>query len=105
MTQNHLAQYNVEELQGYFSDFHKDFFGFRPRYATPEQWRDREYLEAAINAIHDTMDKMKQTFNGREELRAAGWVVDEADYADIIDPEEYAKWSADADAEAYGAMA
>jgi predicted deacylase len=105
MTQNHLAQYNVEELQGYFSDFHKDFFGFRPRYATPEQWRSREYLEAAINAIHNTMDKMKQTFNGREELRAAGWVVDEADYADIIDPEEYARWSADADAQAYGEMA
>jgi len=105
MTQNHLAQYNVEELQGYLSDFHKDFFGFRPRYATPEQWRSREYLEAAINAIHNTMDKMKQTFNGREELRAAGWVVDEADYADIIDPEEYARWSADADAEAYGEMA
>ena len=34
--QNSLAQYSVEELQGYFSDFHKDFFGFRPRYATLE---------------------------------------------------------------------
>ena len=77
MTQNHLAQYNVEELQGYFSDFHKDFFGFRPRYATPEQWRDREYLEAAINAIHNTMDKMKLTPAGRNELRANGWVVEE----------------------------
>ena len=77
MTQNHLAQYNVEELQGYFSDFHKDFFGFRPRYATPEQWRDREYLEAAINAIHNTINKMKLTAEGREELRANGWVVED----------------------------
>jgi putative AlgH/UPF0301 family transcriptional regulator len=51
------------------------------------------------------MDKMKQTFNGREELRRQGWIVDEADYADIIDPEEYARWSTDADAEAYGEMA
>jgi len=75
--ENHLAQYTVEELQGYFSDFHKDFFGFRPRYATPEQWRSREYLEAAINAIHNTMDKMKATAEGREELRANGWVIDE----------------------------
>jgi hypothetical protein len=74
---NHLAQYNVEELQGYFSDFHKDFFGFRPRYATPEQWRSREWLEAAINAIHDEMDAMKKTFMGREELRRQGWIIDE----------------------------
>ena len=91
MTQNHLAQYNVEELQGYFSDFHKDFFGFRPRYATPEQWRSREYLEASINAIHNVMDSMKTTFAGREELRAAGWVVEETD-ADLA---QQAKWLAD----------
>ena len=77
--QNRLAQYSVEELQGYFSDFHKDFFGFRPRYATPEQWRSREYLEAAINAIHNQMDRMKETFAGREELRAQGWVIDETE--------------------------
>jgi hypothetical protein len=101
--QNHLAQYDVEQLQSYFSDFHKDFFGFRPRYATPEQWRSREYLEAAINAIHNTMDNMKKTFSGREELRANGWVIDETEFEDIIDPEEYANWSADQDAIYYGA--
>jgi hypothetical protein len=102
MTQNHLAQYTVEELQGYFSDFHKDYYGMRPRFATPEQWRDREWLEASINDIHNAMDAMKKTFSGREQLRAEGWVVDEAEFADIIDPEEYARWSADADAQAYG---
>ena len=75
--QNHLAQYNVEELQGYFSDFHKDRYGFRPRFATPEQWRDREWLEQQINYIHDEMDHMKTTFKGREELRANGWVVED----------------------------
>jgi len=105
MTQNHLAQYNVEELQGYFSDFHKDYYGFRPRFATPEQWRDREWLESSINAIHDAMDAMKKTYSGREQLRAEGWVVDEAEFADIIDPEEYAEWSADLDAQAYAEMA
>jgi hypothetical protein len=99
MSQNHLADLSVEELQGYFSDFHKDFFGFRPRYATPEQWRSREYLEAAINAIHNTMDKMKETYEGRCELRAAGWVVEESDF-DVL---EQAKESADADAVYYGA--
>jgi hypothetical protein len=99
--QNHLAQYNVEELQSYFSDFHKDFFGFRPRYATPEQWRSREYLEAAINAIHNTMDKMKLTAEGRAELRSNGWVIDEPE---VIDPSEYAEWSADLDAQVYAEM-
>jgi hypothetical protein len=97
--QNHLAQYTVEELQGYFSDFHKDFFGFRPRYATPEQWRDRRYLESAINAIHDTMDQMKETAEGRAELCSNGWVIEESDF-DIV---EQAKESADADAVYYGA--
>ena len=97
--QNHLAQYTVEELQSYLSDFHKDFFGFRPRYATPEQWRDREYLEASINAIHNTMDKMKETAEGRRELRSQGWVVEESDF-DVL---EQAEESADADAVYYGA--
>lgn len=77
MTQNHLAQYNVEELQGYFSDFHKDFYGFRPRFATPEQWRDRSWLEAQINCIHNAMDAMKETVAGRKELRENGWIVEE----------------------------
>ena len=104
MSQNHLAQYNVEELQGYFSDFHKDYYGMRPRFATPEQWRDREWLESSINAIHDAMDAMKKTFSGREQLRAEGWVVDEADFNDIVDPKEYAAWSDYLDAEAYGEM-
>ena len=110
MTQNHLAQYNVEELQGYFSDFHKDFYGFRPRFATPEQWRDRSWLEAQINRIHDTMDAMKETFAGREELRANGWVVEETDpeearMAQFLADErarEEAETSAKFDAEYYG---
>ena len=102
MTTDYLDKYSVEELQGYFSDFHKDFYGTRPRFATPEQWRSREWLVDHIEAIHDTMDAMKATFAGREELRAAGWVIDEADYAEIIDPAEYAEWSADLDAQAYG---
>ena len=97
--QNHLSQYTVTELQSYLSDFHKDFFGFRPRYATPKQWRDREYLEAGINAIHNTMDKMKETAEGRAELREAGWVVEETDF-DVL---EQAEESADADAVYYGA--
>ena len=73
----------------------------RPRFATPEQWRDRSWLESSINAIHDALDAMKKTESGRAELRAAGWVID--DEPEMIDPEEYANWSADQDAVYYGA--
>jgi hypothetical protein len=48
------------------------------------------------------MDAMKKTHSGREQLRSEGWVIDEAEFDDIVDPEEYACWSADADAVAYG---
>jgi hypothetical protein len=99
MSQNHLADLSVEELQSYLSDFHKDFYGFRPRSATPEQWCDRAYLEASINAIHDTMDAMKETPAGRAELRANGWVIEESDF-DVV---EQAEESANADAQYYGA--
>lgn len=99
---DYLSKYTVEELQGYFSDFHKDFYGTRPRFATPEQWRSREWLESSIDGIHNVMDNMKKTFEGREELRAGGWIIDEADYAEVIDPKEYAEWSANLDAEFYG---
>ena len=68
---------NVDELQSYFSDFHKDYYGFRPRFATPEQWRNREWLIEHINAIHDAMDELKKTPEGRAKLRAEGWVIEE----------------------------
>jgi len=86
------AKLSVEELQGYYSDFHKDYYGFRPRgFGTPEQWNDREWLIFNIEQIHGAIDAMKSTFEGREELREQGWVVEETD------PElaKQAKWLAD----------
>jgi hypothetical protein len=110
-TQNHLLTLSVDELQGYFSDFHKDFYGFRPRHLISDsQWRNRDYLIAQINQIHDVMDSMKETFSGREELRQNGWVIEETDpelahQAKWLAQErdrEYAEWVADIDAKAYG---
>jgi len=103
MAHSDFADLTVDDLQSYYSDFHKDFHGWRPRGATPEQWRDRGYLVARINGIHDALDAMKKTESGRAELRAAGWVID--DEPEAIDPAEYAEWSADLDAQAYGEMA
>jgi hypothetical protein len=71
----------LDELQSYFSDFHKDFYGFRPRFATPEEWNDSKWLIARIEGIHSVMDRMKETPEGREQLRYEGWVIDEANYA------------------------
>ena len=103
MAYEYLDNYSVVDLQGYFSDFHKDFYGHRPRFATPEQWRDRSWLVTSIDAIHNAMDAMKKTYSGREQLRIQGWIIDEAEFDDIVDPEEYANWSADQDAIYYGA--
>ncbi len=99
MAHSDFADLSVEDLQSYYSDFHKDFYGWRPRSATPEQWRDRGFLVAQINGIHDAMDAMKATPEGRAELRAAGWVIE--DEPEVIDPQEYAEWSADLDAQFY----
>ena len=75
---------DVEGLQSYFSDFHKDYYGFRPRFATYEQWNDRDWLVEHINGIHDAMDELKKTPEGRVKLRAEGWVIDEP-YIEIED--------------------
>ena len=77
---HHLDNFTVDELQSYFSDFHKDYYGFRPRFATTEQWQNRDWLVEHINAIHDAMDELKKTLEGRAELRANGWVIEEKDH-------------------------
>jgi hypothetical protein len=70
---------SLHELQSIYSDFFKDFYGFRPRGIDLSNWENREWMIYAINGIHDRMDALKETFEGREELRRSGWVVEEAD--------------------------
>jgi len=85
-----FKDFSVEELQGYYSDFHKDFYGCRPRGASAEQWANKQFLVAQINSIHDQMDQLKKTFEGREQLREQGWI--------IVEPEselaQHAEWLA-----------
>jgi len=74
-----FTDFSVEELQGYYSDFHKDFYGFRPRGLSEEQWASKQYLVDQINSIHNHMDMLKETFEGREQLRESGWIIEETD--------------------------
>jgi hypothetical protein len=77
---HHLDNFTVEELQSYFSDFHKDYYGFRPRFATHEEWINRDWLVEQIDAIHNAMDAMKKTPEGRAQLRYEGWQIDESEF-------------------------
>ena len=72
---------DLDELQSYFSDFHKDFYGFRPRFATAQQWNDSEWLITSIEGVHEVMERMSSTPEGREQLRYEGWTINESDYA------------------------
>ena len=77
---NHLENMDVDELQSYLSDFHKDFYGFRPRSYSNEDWNNKEFLIRCIDGIHKNMDDMKETPEGRASLRADGWVIDEKEF-------------------------
>jgi hypothetical protein len=72
-----FKDFSVEELQGYYSDFYKDLNGFRPRFASDTEWNTKQYLVTQINLLHDQMDQLKETFNGREQLREQGWIIEE----------------------------
>jgi hypothetical protein len=85
-----FTDFSVEELQGYYSDFHKDLNGFRPRGASEEQWNSKQFLVTQINLLHDQMDQLKQTFEGREQLREQGWIVEEPD----TELAQHAEWLA-----------
>ena len=81
MSDNHLENLSVDELQSYLSDFHKDYYGFRPRgIYTPSEWSNRDILIEAINRIHDEMDELKKTPEGRAKLAADGWVINESEF-------------------------
>jgi len=106
----------VEQLQSTWSDFYKEVNGFRPRWATDAQWNDAGWLQAQIDALRNETDhyftECVKTFEGREALRAEGWVNVPAEtdselarMARWLDDErqrETADLYADADAQFYG---
>jgi hypothetical protein len=66
----------IDEIGGIFSDWHKDTYGFRPRHVS---FDDREALIEGCKQLAAYHDKMNETFEGREELREAGWIIQETD--------------------------
>lgn len=105
-----FKDFSVEELQGYYSDLHKDFNGFRPRFASNAEWSNKQYLVTQINLLHDHMDYLRETFEGREQLREQGWIIEEpnpelAQQAQWLTQErerEHAEAMAELDAKYYG---
>lgn len=67
-------QVSLRELQGTYSDYHKDLMGFRPK-ALPEQWEDEAWLRARMGELDAHFDAVKTTFEGRERLREEGWCL------------------------------
>lgn len=80
----------LESLQAEYSDFHKDYYGFRPRSDSEADWNSVEFLKAQIQSIADQIDARKATFEGREQLRCEGWHVAETEPELIALAAEYA---------------
>lgn len=66
----------TEQLACTYSDFYKDVHGFRPRGLM--HWTAADY-RAAIDSLQASLDRRRETFEGREGLREEGWVADETD--------------------------
>jgi hypothetical protein len=64
--------YETEELASYFSDYHKDVYGYRPRMV---DHTDRRAVIDGINALDRYMEMMKSTPQGLAQLREEGWCV------------------------------
>ena len=84
-TRDELDDYDVHGLQGYYSDFHKDLHGFRPRHHSEEEFNNPERLKELIRGLHKYMDALKATPEGRAQLKADGWHFDDETTEDLAD--------------------
>jgi hypothetical protein len=65
--------YDTEELASYFSDYHKDVHGVRPRWV---DHTDRVAIIEELESLDRYMDNLRSTPEGRARLRADGWWVE-----------------------------
>lgn len=68
--------YEYDELVDTLSDYHKDVFGTRLRM----NGESREAVIQELVYLDRYMEKMKETPEGRAQLREEGWMIDEKDY-------------------------
>jgi len=69
----------VEILQSEYSDFYKDVHGFRPRSSTDEQWNSEEWLQGEIDGLHEYLQILGSTPQGRMQLREMGFCTNDKD--------------------------
>lgn len=46
---------HLEELQGTYSDMHKEVYGFRPRNVSEQDWGSEKWLQEAIRDLHPVL--------------------------------------------------
>ena len=66
------STWNDSDLVDYFSDYHKDFYGFRPHW---DEYKTRDNILAGIKAIDESFNRMLQSEHGRRELLDDGWII------------------------------
>jgi hypothetical protein len=69
---------DYDELCDTLSDYHKEVHGTRLRLYVEDQ-SNREIVIQELEALDAHLERMKQTFEGREQLRCEGWHVPEAE--------------------------
>jgi hypothetical protein len=76
------------DLAAFYSDFHKDVYGYRPRHMAlcADRYESHEalveamsHLDRLVQGLQDYLTAMKSTFEGREQLRSEGWHIEETD--------------------------
>jgi hypothetical protein len=67
---------STEDLGNLFSDYYKDTHGSRPRFV---DFNDRGEVIRQLQLLDEYHAKMQGTFQGREQLREEGWVIQETD--------------------------
>lgn len=66
---------DTDELGDFLSDFHKAVWGFRCMIDI----QNRALVVAKINELFNYFEHVQKTFQGREELREQGWVIEETE--------------------------
>lgn len=92
----------TEDLAGEYYEFHRATWGYKPHF----DWTDRAYVIAGLVGLDKYHSMMRETFSGRETMRADGWVIAETDPALIQQAawlaqeraRQMAEWDAEMDA-------